>query len=113
MSSSRTCVGGVAVLLLGLVGASSVLATTACKCQDAEPKGGSRVVKLTAEQQQALNVDRVRFDLKTPEDYAKEAYLAIDEDNVQAEFEALRRAIEAEVAAPSGVSSGATPAPSR
>lgn len=43
-----------------------------------------------------LDVDRIRFTLHTPSDYAKEAFFAIDEDNVHAELERLRREIEAD-----------------
>lgn len=84
---------GVHALLFGCL----ALCTTACKCQDDSPKR-SVSVRLTEEQQQAVDVDRVRFSLKTPEDYGKEAYLAIDEDNAKAVLESLRREIDAEFA---------------
>ena len=95
------------VLVVFCLGATVALAN-ACKCDDAEPTSAARVT-LTEEDQRAANVDRVRFNLKTPDDYAKEAYLAIDVDNAKAELETLRREIDLEFAAGGGATQGATP----
>lgn len=82
------------VLVLGTL----LTTVVGCKCQKDELVRDDGVKTM----QRAHDVDRVRFNLKTPDDYAKEAYIAIDVDNVHSEFRALRQTIEAELAAPAG-----------
>lgn len=97
-----------AIAACGVTSGLVALVATACKCQDDAPHNTVHV-ELTSEQRQAADVDRVRFNLRTPQDYAKEAYLAIDVDNVKTEFETLRREIEAEFAANATAASGVAP----
>jgi hypothetical protein len=83
-----------AVSLVGLV--------AGCKCED--QSRSSEQVRPDVEAQQATAVDRVRFKLRTPDDYVREAYLAIDLDNVKHELDILRREVEAELAGPNATS---------
>lgn len=104
----RTLAASAAGRAWGWVVATSLYAcSSGCSCEDTAPKSAT-VPKLTSEDQQTLDVDRIRFTLHTPEDYAKEAFLAIDEDNVRETFERLRREIETDDV----ISGPAQPAPS-